>query len=93
MAKIELNKLCKLICIKEYKDKNLHFKIGDFASVILYNNGNLYISIYTPLLLGCDVEKAGAIPMYPVKKETLDNFITLAEWRERQIDSILDGDD
>lgn len=82
MAKIELNELYhKLICIKEYKDKNLHFKIGDFASVILYDNGNLFISIYT--------KKAGAIPMYPLKKEALDNFITLAQWRERQIDSIL----
>ena len=77
----------KWICIKEYKDECVHFKIGDFASIIEYDSGNtdsgnIYIGQYN--------HEGGAIPMWGAGRNIFKYFITLSQWREQQINSILD---
>ena len=64
--------------------KIYEFNIGDIINITSIDYKQQY-PYYTDISL---VTKQN-LPL--TKKEILDHFITLAEWRERQINIILDG--
>ena len=75
----------KWICIKDYTIKDytdLHIKVGDYVFIVDYPEGDIYLGMY-----GTD-----SVPMYEVNKKVYKHFVTMAEWREKQINSILDED-
>ena len=83
----------KWICIKKYEvkeDSEYHqpeveftFYVGDRALIKEYNyNGDIFIG---PEGKNTD----SAIPMWLVDKHVYNYFITAAQWREQQINSII----
>ena len=93
-----MSKLDKWICIKEYKtpilkigsntpEDSFTFKVGDECIIKQYTfnkyTDKIYIGLYP-------TDNDSAIPMYVAKIDAYKHFITLAEWREKQINSILD---
>ena len=80
--------MTKWTCIKRYNvltDKTRFYEIGQNATIVEYNNGNIFIGPYSDNDNAC-------IPMWVVDKKVYEHFITLSEWRERQINSILNED-
>ena len=84
----------KWICIKKYViDDELPesspaknqtgfcvFNISDNALIKKYDNGTIFIGPYS---------ENDTIPMWVVDENVYDHFITMAQWRERQINSII----
>ena len=76
----------KWICIKKYDVINKRridytFNVGDNAYIKDYLGGGIFIGSYS---------KNDTIPMWIVNEHVYKHFITLAQWREKQINEILE---
>ena len=69
----------KWICIKKYEIDFIS-NIGDIVLIIEYDNGAIFIGPYS---------KNDTVPMWVGNKEVYKHFITMAQWREQQINSII----
>ena len=68
----------------EYEDTVHRFNIGDLITITSIGGDSMY-PYYT------DVKTYTNEDLHINKREILAYFVTLAEWRERQINIILDG--
>ena len=82
----------KMICIKRCKLPSTKYMIGVNDSVVVDIVDN-YVSYIGILKSETEEEKKWSIPMYAIPTNIVkEHFMTLADWRDKQIDKILENE-